>query len=88
MGDSVGMLGTMQRKFLERIQESLEDISTVLQEQPDRQDHSSSASDQLQGIDLKESIERVTGILEQEKNPGISPSILHSRDLLNSFPSG
>lgn len=34
MGESVGLLGTMQRKFLERIQASIEDITLVLDEQP------------------------------------------------------
>ncbi len=94
MGDSVGMLGTMQRKFLERIQGSLDDISTVLQEQPDREGHNGSASGHLQGIDLKESIERVTGILEQEKKsrnltinfsvPGNLPGIRFRQDDLES----
>ncbi len=66
MGDSVGMLGTMQRKFLERIQESLDDIAIVLQEKPEREELNNPASSHLKGINLKESIDRVTGILDQE----------------------
>jgi len=65
MGESVGLLGTMQRKFLERIQISISDITQLLEEQPSLST-GNPVSTNKNYCDLSQCLEEVTSELNPE----------------------